>query len=55
MNRVFALLLEAVLSFVSMLAAAPDFAAGESQKAIVLVQGGFVGGSGSESSLEEGW
>jgi hypothetical protein len=24
-------------------------------KAIVLVQGGFVGGSGSESSPEEGW
>jgi pimeloyl-ACP methyl ester carboxylesterase len=43
------LLIGAALSVASMVAAAPTFAAGGPQKAIVLVHGGFVDGSGWES------
>ena len=48
MNTMFPMLAGAVLSFASMLAAAPVSAADGPQEAIVLVHGGFVDGSGWE-------
>jgi pimeloyl-ACP methyl ester carboxylesterase len=49
MNTIYPKLLGAVLSVASMLTAVPAVAADTPQKAIVLVHGGFVDGSGWES------
>lgn len=51
MNTIYPMLLGAFLPVASMLGAVPVVAADGPQKAIVLVHGGFVDGSGWKASM----